>query len=117
MSIKRKFKLNNNCSLIFISGIFKNVDRGCVCHQISFLYLTLFNRIILEEWKKADADNSNTLSLKEIVKLLDRLNLKLKTKDVKRIFTVCRRIISENCCLTLFEPFYHDTNQCQGNRR
>eukprot|EP01117_Protostelium_nocturnum_P006576 TRINITY_DN2369_c0_g1_i1.p1 TRINITY_DN2369_c0_g1~~TRINITY_DN2369_c0_g1_i1.p1 ORF type:complete len:599 (+),score=252.39 TRINITY_DN2369_c0_g1_i1:142-1938(+) len=39
-----------------------------------------------EEWDVADRDKSGTLDLKEIVKLLDHMNLRLKEKEVKKKF-------------------------------
>jgi len=39
---------------------------------------------VKKEWDLADGDKSGTLSLKEITKLLEKLNLKLKDKEVKK---------------------------------
>jgi uncharacterized protein YjbI with pentapeptide repeats len=41
---------------------------------------------IKAEWDKADKDKSGSLSFKEIVRLLDKLNLKPKEKEVKKKF-------------------------------
>jgi hypothetical protein len=45
-------------------------------------------RLIKSEWDKADKDKSGTLDFKEIERLLDKLNLKLKDKEVKKRFKV-----------------------------
>lgn len=48
--------------------------------------MALTDEQIRFEWDKADLDGSGSLSLSEIGKLLGKINLKLKGKEVKRIF-------------------------------
>lgn len=38
------------------------------------------------EWERADSDKSGTLSFKEMVSLIKKLNMKVKEKDAKKIF-------------------------------
>src|SRR5690606_19941490 len=49
-------------------------------------YMIIFSLTILKqieaEWKKADKDGSGTLSLKEIERLLGKLNVKMKSSVV-----------------------------------
>jgi len=48
--------------------------------------MDLSQEALKSEWEKADKDKSGTLSFKEITRLLGRLNLKLKDKEVKKRF-------------------------------
>jgi len=48
--------------------------------------MALTEEQIKAEWARADKDGSNSLSFKEVVSLLGKLNLKLKEKEVKQKF-------------------------------
>eukprot|EP00027_Filamoeba_sp_ATCC50430_P001013 CAMPEP_0168555584 /NCGR_PEP_ID=MMETSP0413-20121227/8417_1 /TAXON_ID=136452 /ORGANISM="Filamoeba nolandi, Strain NC-AS-23-1" /LENGTH=837 /DNA_ID=CAMNT_0008586453 /DNA_START=37 /DNA_END=2550 /DNA_ORIENTATION=- len=57
---------------------------------------------IKAEWDKADKDKSGSLSFKEIVRLLDKLNLKQKEKEVKKKF---KEVDADNSGELDFEEF------------
>ncbi len=45
-------------------------------------------RVLKKEWEHADKDKSGTLTFKEVLRLLDSLNIKMKEKAIKMKFKV-----------------------------
>lgn len=61
--------------------------------------------VLRSEWDKADADKSGELSFKEIVGLLNKLNLRLKDKDIKKRFKEVDKDGSKNLDFDEFVDF------------
>jgi Ca2+-binding EF-hand superfamily protein len=62
------------------------IDRRVI--RCILLDTNLSRRQIKAEWDKADTDKSGNLDFKEVVALLDKLNLKLKESKAQKIFKV-----------------------------